>query len=892
MELLQFAKSRRGGELIGIVILAAGIILGASILTYHPEDSSAFLASTNTVIANAIGYYGATIAWIFVSFFGFTSLLFPAALLLIGWKRFWDKELEFAQTKLIGFAILALALPPLFDLAIGKVWLRHSLIPSGGYLGSEINRVASLNLNGGGAAIVLVTAVLIGLLLATRISLAAIFVSLQGRLFLFGRAVSLQWARFTERRRKEKMKGALLRKHLDKVEEEVTHPAVSSPSSLRLVPNAPAETDSDAVAAAGPIVREVRGAGKFQIRKVTKADLRKAAEALLQQEQPDPFALYSGPSSTPAPNPMTRPAPPPRPKPLPKPVPAEIDAELDDELPTDFEDPLFLDEAAPRVAGRGARPSPRNVTPAAAPRPKPQIPRPAERPVPEQPRPTAAPRRLARDGNDLLPPADLLIPGPKKDTINDDVHKKFLETGHLIEERCREFSVDGEVTAYHPGPVVTTFEFKPSAGVKYAKVVNLGDDLALALKAESIRIERISGSSTVGVEVPNRKRELIALREIIDSDAFVASQSMLTLALGKDIHGDPFVTDLARMPHLLVAGATGAGKSVGLNSMIVSLLYKATPKQLRLLMIDPKMVELKIYEDIPHLLHPIVTDPKLASNALIWAVNEMENRYRTLSECGVRNIDQYNALLKDPDAHRRARKAPAGDTTPTPEQLQYIVIIIDEFADLMMVASKDVEDSVTRIAQKARAVGIHLIIATQRPSVDVITGVIKANFPSRIAYQVASKIDSRTILDTMGAEKLLGNGDMLFLPPGTARIRRIHGAYVSEKEINEIVDFVKTNQGEPKYLEEITKVEEEKNGVDGIEYLDDPKYDDAVRVVLSTGQASASYLQRRLKLGYSRAARLIEIMEANGIVGPSQGSKPRDILVRSDDYPPASGESI
>ncbi|HEX6178326.1 MAG TPA: DNA translocase FtsK, partial [Thermoanaerobaculia bacterium] len=323
---------------------------------------------------------------------------------------------------------------------------------------------------------------------------------------------------------------------------------------------------------------------------------------------------------------------------------------------------------------------------------------------------------------------------------------------------------------------------------------------------------------------------------------------------------------------------------------IVSLLYKALPKQLRMLMIDPKMVELKIYEDIPHLLHPIVTDPKLASNALIWAVQEMENRYRTLAECGVRNIDQYNALLKDPEAHKRARKLDPEDGSPMPEPMQYIVIIIDEFADLMMVASKDVEDSVTRLAQKARAVGIHLIIATQRPSVDVITGVIKANFPSRISYQVASKIDSRTILDTQGAEKLLGRGDMLFLPPGTARIRRIHGAYVSEKEINEVVDFVKKNQGEPKFLEEITKVAEEKSGVDGIEYLEDPKYDDAVRVVLSTGQASASYLQRRLKLGYSRAARLIEIMEANGIVGPSQGSKPREILIRAEDYPPASGQ--
>jgi len=832
-ELLQFAKSRRGGELIGIVIWAIGISLAAALLTYHPNDSSAFFTSTNTVIANAIGYYGATIAWIFVGFFGFASLLFPGALLSLGWNRFSGKDLEYLHTKLIGLVILILSLPPLFDLGIGKLWFRGALIPSGGYLGQEIGRAMTSNLNIGGAAIALITMLLIGVLLSTRISLAAVFVALQRKLVDLGRAIALNFARLSERRRKEKMKDALVRKHLEKIE---------SPAPLRLVPN-----EEPSPTSVGPIVREVKGAGRFQIRKVTKADLRKAAEALSQQETPDPFALYTKPSKR------------------------IIEDEIDE--PIDFEDPLYLDE----------EPEPAPPPPA---RPKPQIPRPAAR------KPKETSRSSMRLTHDLLPTVDLLQPGPKQDTINDEVHKKFLEIGHLIEDRCREFSVEGEVTAYHPGPVVTTFEFKPSAGVKYAKVVNLGDDLALALKAESIRIERISGSSTVGIEVPNRKRELITLRDIIDSEAFSASQSMLTLALGKDIHGDAFVTDLSRMPHLLVAGATGAGKSVGLNSMIVSLLYKARPAQLRMLMIDPKMVELKIYEDIPHLLHPIVTDPKLASNALIWAVNEMENRYRCLAECGVRNIDQYNALLKDSDAYRRAKKMSPEEQSPMPEAMHYIVIIIDEFADLMMVASKDVEDSVTRIAQKARAVGIHLIIATQRPSVDVITGVIKANFPSRISYQVASKIDSRTILDTQGSEKLLGNGDMLFLPPGTARIKRIHGAYVSEREINDIVDFVKKNQGEPKFLEEITKTIEEKSGVDGIEYLEDPKYDDAVRVVLSTGQASASYLQRRLKLGYSRAARLIEIMEANGVVGPSQGSKPREILLRADDYPPASGQTI
>jgi len=826
MELSQFAKSRRGSELIGIVVLAAGICIGAAIVSYHPGDPSAFYTSTNTVISNWIGYYGATVAWVFVNFFGFASVLFPVSLLITGRNRFWGKEIEFLHTKVIGFAILAIALPPLCDLAFGKVWFRGALVPSGGYLGSEINHAVSANLNSAGAAIVLVTAILIGLLLATRISLGALFLALHRQLVDLGRALSLQWARFTERRRKERMKDSVLRKHLEK-----------EAPALRLVTDeaTPVEAEDEV-----PMIREVRGAGRFQIRKVTKADLRKAAEALSQQETPDPFALYSAP------------APPPRVA-----RPAEAAAPLED----DFEDPLFLEEPPP-------------------PRPKPAMPRPVQRKAKET-------RGATSSVTNDLPPAELLIPGPKQDQINDEVHKKFLEIGHLIEERCAEFAVEGEVTAYHPGPVVTTFEFKPSAGVKYAKVVNLGDDLALALKAESIRIERISGSSTVGIEVPNKKRELIALRDIIDTDTFAQQPSLMALALGKDIHGDPFVTDLAKMPHLLVAGATGAGKSVGLNSMIVSLLYKALPKQLRMIMIDPKMVELKIYEDIPHLLHPIVTDPKLASNALIWAVNEMENRYRCLAECGVRNIDQYNAMLKDPEGLKRATR---NETLPPPEPMQFIVIIIDEFADLMMVASKDVEDSVTRLAQKARAVGIHLIVATQRPSVDVITGVIKANFPSRISYQVASRIDSRTILDTQGAEKLLGNGDMLFLPPGTARIRRIHGAYVSEKEINTIVDFVKRNQGEPKYLAEVTKIAEEKSAADGIEYLDDPKYDEAVRVVLSTGQASASYLQRRLKLGYSRAARLIEIMEANGIVGPSQGSKPRDILVRADDYPPASGQ--
>jgi len=812
MELLQFLKSRRGGELLGIMVLAAGVIVSAALVTHHPGDSSAFFTSSSSRIANAVGYYGATLSWILVGFLGLASLIVPVALLVTGWNRFWGKDIEFFQTKLLGFLTLIAAAPPLLDLTVGTIWLRGSLIHSGGYLGHEISSAISSNLNPAGAGIVLVTAILVGLLLATRISLAAIFLASSALARRVGQSCVLSWARFTERRRKDKMKTTVIRKHLDRVDEP-------DAPGLRLVPASVGDRPS------GLTVREVRGEGRFQIRKVTKADLRKVAEEIAEKGSVDAFDV----------------PPPPR---------------------RAFIDPL------PEVA------QPRR--PAA-------IPRPAAR----RAREARAHRNDSNLSTERLPFVNLLTAGPQQGAVDEEVHKKFLEIGRLIEARCREFAVEGEVTAYHPGPVVTTFEFKPSAGVKYAKVVNLGDDLALALKAESIRIERISGSSTVGIEVPNRKRELITLRDIVDTDSFSQSASLLTLALGKDIHGEPVVTDLARMPHLLVAGATGAGKSVGLNSMIISLLYKALPSQLRMLMIDPKMVELKMYEDIPHLLHPIVTDPKLASNALLWTVQEMENRYRTLAECGVRNIDQYNALLGEPEAHRKARKLAASDTSPIPDPLEYIVIIIDEFADLMMIAPKDVEDSVTRLAQKARAVGIHLIIATQRPSVDVITGVIKANFPSRISYQVASKVDSRTILDAQGAEKLLGNGDMLFLPPGTARIRRIHGAYVAEREIVEIVEFVKKNQGTPQYRDEITRVQQEKSGVAGIEFLEDPKYDDAVRVVLTTGQASASYLQRRLKLGYSRAARLIEIMEAKGIVGPSQGSKPRDILVRADDYPPA-----
>jgi DNA segregation ATPase FtsK/SpoIIIE, S-DNA-T family len=455
--------------------------------------------------------------------------------------------------------------------------------------------------------------------------------------------------------------------------------------------------------------------------------------------------------------------------------------------------------------------------------------------------------------------------------------RELMEAAHLLAEKYREFSVDGAVVQIHPGPVVTTYEFKPEAGIKYSKLTSLTDDLSLAMRAESVLIDRIPGKSTVGIQIPNALREQISLRELLESEAFARATWRLPLALGKTIHGEPYVTDLASMPHLLIAGSTGTGKSVGLNAMLTSMLYRATPADLRLIMVDPKRLELGMYEDIPHLLTPVVVDPKLAANALRWAVREMEERYKTLASHSVRNIEQFNRNLRLL-AEEGASDELVDDAGEPLKSLPYIVIVIDELADLMMVAGNEVEESICRLAQMARAVGIHLILATQRPSVDVITGLIKANLPARISFRVSSKTDSRTILDQNGAEQLLGRGDMLFLPPASARVVRLHGAYISEQESARLASFLK-KQGRPVYNTTIT---EEEKMADAIEFERDDLYDEASRIVVSTGQASISYLQRRLRVGFSRAARLIDMMEAEGLVSPAAGGKPREVLVKKD----------
>jgi S-DNA-T family DNA segregation ATPase FtsK/SpoIIIE len=479
-----------------------------------------------------------------------------------------------------------------------------------------------------------------------------------------------------------------------------------------------------------------------------------------------------------------------------------------------------------------------------------------------------------------FPPFDLLDWGKQAEKIDKD---ELFQKKHIIEDKLRQFHVLGEVKEYHPGPIITTYEFFPDPGIKVSQVANLSEEVSLALEAISVRIQRIPGKSSLGIEVPNNTQEIIKIRDVIQSEKFLESKSKLTVALGKTVHGEVYTTDLTNMPHLLIAGATGTGKSVCLSALIASILYKATPDEVKLILIDPKRLEFSTFEGIPHLMCPVVKDPRKAEGILLDAIKKMDARYKKMALLNVRNIQQYNQMVK------RLLKEGKNLTEEEREDLKplpYIVIIIDELAELMMIGAKEVEYCIARLAQLARAVGIHLVMATQRPSTDVITGTIKNNFPSRIAFRVPTKIDARIILDSQGAEKLLGNGDLLFMPPNFPRITRLHGSYISLQEINRVVDFVK-GQAQPEYDERIISVLKGKPvqaDEEGQDEEKDPMFEKAVELVLLTGQASASYLQRRLRLGYARAARIIDQMEQEGILGPSEGSKAREILVDPQTY--------
>ena len=514
------------------------------------------------------------------------------------------------------------------------------------------------------------------------------------------------------------------------------------------------------------------------------------------------------------------------------------------------------------------------LPPAQPPRPKPQ------------PKPEPAPRRERE--NDAPPPYKLpdidfldLPPKAKSGHASGLSRDQLMENARLLESKLRDFGVDGRVLEVSGGPVITMYEYQPAPGVKISKVAGLADDLTMAMRAISIRVVApLPGKPAIGIEIPNPKRSLVSFREVVESPVFQESASPLSLVLGVDIMGSPVVADLAKMPHLLIAGATGSGKSVGLGAMIMSILYKARPDQVRFLMIDPKCVELALYKDIPHLLYPVMSDPGEATMGLKWAVAEMDSRYKLLAEKGVRNIETYNIKIREelktwkppkPQLDADGREI----AVEPPRELPFLVIIIDELADLMMVSAKEVEVYITRLAQKARAAGMHLILATQRPSVDVLTGIIKANMPTRISFQVSSRIDSRTILDQMGAEKLLGQGDMLFLPPGVGKLRRLHGAFVSDDEIKTVTDFIR-DWGPPDYLEDLSLPEADGEG--DFEGDRDEKYEEAVELVRRTQKATISHVQRHLRIGYNRAARIIEDMEREGIIGPQDGTRPRAIF--------------
>lgn len=503
----------------------------------------------------------------------------------------------------------------------------------------------------------------------------------------------------------------------------------------------------------------------------------------------------------------------------------------------------------------------------------------ASSPPPQQPEERPLFPEMEKKGDYRFPPFSLLDPGKESEQIDkNELYEKKL----AIEQKLREFRIEGEVKEYHPGPVITTYEFYPQPGIKVSQVASFAEDLSLALKAEAVRIQRTPGKSSLGVEVPNNKREIIKVRDLIETENFMRSKTKLAIALGKSVHGEPYVTDLSVMPHLLIAGATGSGKSVALNTIITSILYKASPEEVKLILIDPKRLEFSIYDGIPHLLCPVVKNPRKAEAVLLDVIKKMEARYHKLGLLRVRNIEQYNnqvyRLLKE----KKGKQVEEGmeDLEPLP----YILVIIDELAELMMIGAQEVEYCIARLAQLARAVGIHLVMATQRPSIDVITGTIKNNFACRIAFRVPSKVDSRIIIDTAGAEKLLGSGDMLFMPPNNPRIIRLHCSFVSLPEVNRLIKFVK-DQGKPTYDEEIIHVlKRPASHVEDQADEKDPMFEKAVELVLHTGQASASYLQRKLKLGYARAARIIDQMEMEGIVGPSEGSKPREIMVSREAY--------
>ena len=884
-------RSRPLNIFLGTMLLLASLLLLLALATYHPADPSLNTSSGEAgphAVHNWIGLCGAALSDLLLQILGIAAFLLPFWLGGLGWTWMRSRPSGLAWLRWMG-VLLALAFVPTVLALLPWHWLWLDAVPVGGQAGTLMAGLLVTYLNLQGAWLLAGVLAAVGLYFASAVSFQIITESLQAH-----------WSQARDRWRNWREQRAELRQERI-AEREALRERESQPDASQLL--MPGADSLENQASLGPppslfarLFRRRRAIeiDPEEIPAFQRAQLQPAADAsagevhltsIWERAADEPVGAPGGRSSSAGTQP--NPAPGAQIPVVATPfaaasmgaIPAAASAAT---LPSVPARPQF--SARPQLVETRA-PEPRPIaTPLEASGFDPSPARPAYEPAASAPsadeiaireRADAELRAAALAPKQVsgfkMPPSTLLTPADGPQSIRED---ELREEARVLVEKCAEFDVRGQVVQINPGPMVTTYEFKPEAGVKYSRVTGLADDLCLAMRAESILIERMAGKSTVGIQVPNRTRETIHLREVIESETFHKVKSRLTLAMGKDINGRIVTADLASMPHVLIAGSTGSGKSVAINAMIMSLLYRTTPSQVRLILVDPKRVELGMYEGIPHLFTPIITEVKLAANALRNAVREMERRLKLLASRSVRNIDQYNKLFE-------GSMPSLFDDGTDEEPLPYIVIIIDELADLMMLDRSNVEESITRLAQMARAVGIHLILATQRPSVDVITGLIKANIPTRISFRLATKVDSRTILDTNGAESLLGRGDMLFLPPGTSRLMRLHAPFVSEKETAAVVGFWKA-QGQAEYVEGfLESPKDERQNVDGSNSdpdENDPLFNDAVQLVFEFGKASTSLLQRRLRIGYGRAAHLIDLMERDGLVGPADGSRPRELL--------------
>ena len=875
-------RSRNLNLFLGLVLLLVSLLVFFALATWHATDPSLNTATVTDpagayVVHNWIGPFGSYLSDLLLQILGITAFLLPLWLGGIGWTWMRSRPSGSPLLRWMGTLLALTFLPAAFGLTPWH-WRWMHMLPVEGVVGRLVAGLLVSYLNIQGAWLVAAVFALAGLYFASAISFWVVKEAVENY-WLYLQSALDRWKNWREQRAEQREEqgfeqgiGGVSNRDRD----------YAPPSTLEFSP------------AAGPIAEaeqdheeSVRRPGllaAFFNRRKRAAQIdplddvpafRRAPLDAADPNQPAPHAASTQSRMAPAEEviPITQR----------RSIWERAEAEAASRAPVQPAAPL-TQNVVPMQPTASRFPEDRFVAPPAAPT-RPVAPRPEPAPATAAPWPSDEIAIHGRADNEVrsatvapksvsgfkLPPSTLLNPGEGPQAVRED---ELREEAKVLVEKCAEFGVRGQVVQINPGPMVTTYEVKLENGVKYSRVTSLADDLCLAMRAESILIERMAGKSTVGIQVPNHERETIHLRDVLESETFAKAKSRLTLAMGKDINGRIVTADLASMPHVLIAGSTGSGKSVAINAMIMSLLFRTTPSQVRLILVDPKRVELGMYEGIPHLFTPIITEPKLAANALRNAVREMERRLKLLASRSVRNIDQYNKLFE-------GVMPSLFDEGENEEPLPYIVIIIDELADLMMLDKANVEESITRLAQMARAVGIHLILATQRPSVDVITGLIKANVPTRISFRLATKVDSRTILDTNGAEALLGRGDMLFLPPGTSRLMRLHAPYVSEKETAAVVAFWK-DQGQAEYVEGfLESPRDERATVDGSNPdpdENDPMFDDAVRLVFEFGKASTSLLQRRLRIGYGRAAHLIDLMERDGLVGAAEGTRPRELL--------------